>query len=306
MGNFLIVAQQVAILFVLMGVGFACRKTKLIDDSSIKGFVNLLILIVTPSLIMDCFQREYDPSMLSSLGIGFLVAIIAHFVVIGMAYAFVRHWADGTERVLRVAAVFSNAGFMGIPLEQAIFGDVGAFYGIIYVVVFNLFMWSWGLWVMGGKMKPVAMFVNPGTIGIILGLPLFFFSIHLPQVVHTPIHYIAGLNTPLAMVVIGYYLAGARLGAAIRMKMTILAAAIRLVIYPLLLTLAMYPFRHLLDRTMLLALITAASAPVAAMVSMFAAKYDRDIDVSVGIVSGTTLLSIVTMPIVIAIAMSVL
>lgn len=306
MNNFLIVAQQVAILFALMGVGAACRKTKLIDEDSIRGIVNLLILVVTPCLIVDCFQRDYDPAMLGSFGIGFLIAIAAHIVVIGMAYAFLRHWADGTERVLRIAAVFSNAGFMGIPLEQAVLGDVGAFYGIIYVVVFNLFMWSWGLWVMGGKMRMLAMFVNPGSVGIMLGLPLFFFSVHLPQVVHTPIHYIAGLNTPLAMIVIGFYLAGARLGAAIRMKMTILTAAIRLVIYPLILVAAMYPFRHLLDRTMLLSLVTAASAPVAAMVSMFAAKYHRDVDVSVGLVSGTTLLSIITMPVVIAIAMSVL
>ena len=306
MSNFLIVAQQVTMLFVLMGVGAACRKTRLIDEDSVKGMVNLLILLVTPCLIVDCFQRSFDPSMLKGLGVAFVIAVATHIVGIAIAYLLIHHWADGTVRVLRTAEVFSNAGFMGIPLEQAVLGDVGTFYGIVYVAVFNLFMWSWGLWVMGGKMKPMAMFVNPGTVGIALGLPLFFFSVRLPTMLHSPVHWMAGLNTPLAMIVIGYYLAGSRLAAALRMKMLVLSAVLRLLGVPLLLVAALYPFRHVFDRTMMLATVTAASAPVAAMVSMFAAKFDRDVDASVGIVSGTTLLSILTMPVVIALAMTVL
>ena len=84
------------------------------------------------------------------------------------------------------------------------------------------------------------------------------------------------------------------------------ATVVRLVICPLLVIAALYPFRQALDRNMMLAMAVAASAPVAAMVSMFAAKFRRDVDVSVAVVSGTTLLSILTMPVVIALAMTVL
>ena len=80
----------------------------------------------------------------------------------------------------------------------------------------------------------------------------------------------------------------------------------RLIVCPLALTFALYPFRSQLDRVMMLSLVAAASAPVAATVTMFASKYGRDVDLSVGVVSGTTILSIVTMPTVIALAMSVL
>ena len=315
--NFLIVAQQVAVLFVLMGFGAAMRKAGFFKENAIDGIVNVLILVVTPCLIVDVFQRPFEPSMLKGLGLAFLIAVLAHVVLILLAKAAVQHRDENIRRPLRLAAVFSNAGFMGIPLEQAVLGDVGVFYGIVYVVVFNLFMWSWGLKTMekgegrkekGGSGKGLSLktVVNPGTVGLALGAPFFFLSVKLPTVISMPLHHMANLNTPLAMIVIGYALAGAEFGKVLRTGSVYVATLVRLVICPLLVIAALYPFRHALDRNMMLAMTVAASAPVAAMVSMFASKFNRDVDVSVAIVSGTTLLSILTMPVVIAFAMAVL
>ena len=145
MTNFLTVAQQVAVLFALMGVGAAMRWTRLLRDAAIDGMVNLLILIVTPCIIVDVFQRPFSPSMLKGLGIAFALAVAAHLAVIALSRLAVRHRDENVQRPMRLAAVFSNAGFMGLPLEQAVLGDEGVFYGIVYVAVFNLFMWSWGL-----------------------------------------------------------------------------------------------------------------------------------------------------------------
>jgi len=315
MDNLLLVAGQVGVLFALMAVGAVCRRAKLLDDASVKGVVNVLILVVTPCLIVDCFQRPFDPARMKALGVAFGVALAAHAVLVLAAALLFRRMrcAEGTRCVLALATVFSNAGFMGIPLEHAIFGDDGVFFGIAYVVVFNLVMWSWGFCVMkgvdvrhlGGEQLRTVL-VNPGTVGIAVGLPLFVCSMRLPEVVGEPVRLLAGLNTPLAMLVIGYHLAGAKLGAVLRMGGAYVAAGVRLVACPLALTAAFWFFRDRLDRTMMLSLVTASSAPVAAMVSMFAAKFGRDVDTSVGLVSGTTLLSIVTMPVVIAVAMAVL
>ena len=314
--NFLIVALQVAILFVLMGFGAAMRRAGLFRENAIDGIVNVLILVVTPCLVVDVFQRPFDPSMLKGLGCAFALAALVHVIMIVLSGLVLRHRDENVRRPLRLAAVFSNAGFMGVPLEQAVLGDVGVFYGIVYVVVFNLFMWSWGLrtmcaegtWEGGGGKGPMnlKMWINPGTVGIALGLPLFFLSVKLPAVIGVPIHHMANLNTPLAMIVIGYALAGAKFGKVLRTGAVYVATVLRLVVCPLLAVLALYPFRRMLDRNMMLAMAVAASAPVAAMVSMFAAKYRRDVDVSVTIVSGTTLLSILTMPVDIALAMAVL
>ena len=312
MQNLVTVSVQVAILFVLMAVGAAARRLRLVDERSIGGMVNVLILIVTPCLIVDVFQRPFEAAMLDSFGRAFLIAFIAHVAVILLARLTARG-DDSSRPVLRVATVFSNAGFMGIPLEQAILGPEGVFYGIVYVIMFNVFMWSWGLYEMKGGGRLAAewrairpMLVNPGTIGIALGLPLFLFSLSLPSVVKTPVSLLAGLNTPLAMLVIGYYLAGADFRRVLSSPAAYLAAFVRLVAFPLAFVGVLWLLRARLDRTMMLALTIAASAPVGAMVTMFASRYGRDVDLSVGLVSGTTLLSIVTMPPVIALAMEVL
>ena len=317
MQNLATVAAQVGVLFALMAVGAVCRRVRLVDETAVKGIVNVLLLVVTPSLIVDSFQRPFDSSMMHGFFWAFAIASFAHVAIILLACLFSRG-DDRSRPVLRLAMVFSNAGFMGIPLEQAILGAEGVFYGIVYVVVFNFFMWSWGLYEMKFKVESGKsevglrtkelrpMFVNPGTVGIAIGLPLFFASVSLPAIVKTPISLLAGLNTPLAMLVIGFYLAGADFRRVVRMPSAYLAAAVRLVVFPLALLALLYPLRSHFPREMMLALVTAASAPVAAMVSMFASKFGRDVDLSVGLVSGTTLLSILTMPPVIALAMEVL
>ncbi len=317
MQNLATVAAQVGVLFALMAVGAVCRRVRLVDEASVKGIVNVLLLVVTPSLIIDSFQRPFEPAMVHGFLWAFAIAAFAHVAIILFARLFSRG-DDRSRPVLRLAMVFSNAGFMGIPLEQAILGAEGVFYGIVYVVVFNFFMWSWGLYEMKFKVESEKfkvgfrakdlrpMIVNPGTVGIAIGLPLFFASVSLPAILKTPVHLLAELNTPLAMLVIGFYLASADFRRVIRMPSAYLAAAVRLVAYPLAMVALLFPLRAHFPREMMLALVTAASAPVAAMVSMFASKFERDVDLSVGLVSGTTLLSILTMPPVIALAMEVL
>ena len=319
MENLLEVAQQVAVLFVMMGVGAALRRLRMLDDAAVGGMVNLLMFVVTPCVVVDCFQRPFDGAMLGGLGIAFAIASLGHLALIAIAALCVRCRGEDTRRTLMLAAVFSNAGFMGLPLEQAILGQRGVFFGAVYVVVFNLFIWSWGVKAMGGGGKEEGrgkreegrgavwkMVLNPGTVGIALGLPIFLLSVRLPAVVAVPVHHLSDLNTPLAMVAIGYSLAGARLGRVARTGGVWVASAIRLFVSPLVLVAMMYPFRRSLDADMMLAMVIAASAPVAAMVSIFASKFRRDVDAGVAVVSGTTLASIATMPFVVAFAKYVL
>ena len=306
MENLITVATQVAILFALIGVGFFCRKTKLLNDASISGLVNILLIIVTPCLVIDVFQRPFEPGKIYALTIAFLVSLTAHIIMIALAAACFKRCEHKTRAVFKCATVFSNAGFMGIPLEKAILGDEGVFFGIVYVVIFNLVIWSWGIKIMGGGSGWRKTLINPGTIGLMAGLPLFLFSVELPEVVKKPIHMLSLLNTPIPMIVIGYYLAGSKFSRVIQEPGAWLSGFLRLIVCPLILIVAFYPFRGNLDRIMMLALVTAASAPVAAMVSMFASKYGHDAEVSAGLVSVSTLLSIVTMPPIIALAMAIL
>lgn len=305
--GFLLTAQQVGVLFTLMAVGYIFRRRGLIADAFVKGCVNLLLLIVTPCLIVHVFQRPFSQTMFENLGWALATAFAAHIIGIIFAEICFRNTDDMKRGVLKFATVFSNAGFMGIPLEYAILGPEGAFYGAVYVVVFNLLCWTYGLKTVCGHVRDMnrrVIFVNPGTIGIAVGLPLFLTSATLPTIIHDPVKYISDLNTPLAMLVIGFYLADARFAAYFRCVPALVASGLRLVAIPALVVAGLVAVRGFgLDPTMAIALTASASAPVAAMNTMFASKYGRDVDVSVGLVAVTTLLSILTMPILVGLAM---
>lgn len=309
MENFLLVFERVAILFLLMGVGLWCRRSKLLGDTAVKGVVDLLVIVVTPAVIVDVFARDFDPAMLKGLGIAAILSFAIHFAAILFAKLTIHEQNRDTEPVLKLAIVFTNSGFMGIPMERAILGDVGVFYGVVYMVVFNLLIWSYGIKMMrrgiGSRARMIrSVLLNPGTIGLALGLLVFLMPYKLPEVIKLPVGNLADLNTPLAMIIIGYYLGGAKLGIALKRFKTIFAMFARLVIVPLAFIAAIYPLKSSIDPMIVLALAIAVSAPTAAMVSMFAAKFNRDVDTSVALVSASTALSIITMPIIIALALT--
>jgi predicted permease len=308
-GGFLLTAQQVAILFALMAVGYACRRKGLFSDAFVKGAVNLLLLVVTPCLIIHVFQRPFTKELLANLGMALAAAFFAHGVGLLFAETCFRRVDEMRKGILKFGTVFSNGGFMAIPLEYALLGAEGAFYGAVYVVVFNLLCWTYGLKVMCGHLKGLdkrILFVNPGTIGITVGLPLFLTSTTLPQLIGEPIRYLSELNTPLAMIIIGYYLADARFSAYFRCAPALVASGLRLLVIPSIVLAVLMMIRGFgLDPVMAVALTASASAPVAAMDSMFAAKYGKDVDLSVGLVSVTTLISIITMPFIVGVAMSI-
>ena len=315
--NIILVSKQVGVLFALMSVGFFCNRRRLLNDVAIKGVTELLVLIVTPCVIIHSFiQQTFSPSLLGDLGWALAAAIFSH-VVGSMIALFCLHDRDARrEGVLRFAAIFSNAGFMGLPLEYAILGADGVFFGAMYVVVFNIACWTWGVAVMckGAKVTNLrSILVNPGTVGVALGLPFFLFSMKLPEVVGRPLEMLADLNTPLAMIMVGWYLAESGKckveSVKCKMKGTFLifkVGALRLLIVPLAVIGALVGLRACvpsLNPVMAVAIVTAASAPVAALTTVIAARYDRDVTTATGLVSGTTLLSILTMPPIIGFAL---
>ena len=298
-----LVSKQVGVLFALMVVGFLCNRRKLLNAVAIKGVTELLVLIVTPCVIVHSFiQQKFAPSLLGDLGWALAVSVFAHVVGAAIAFLCLHDRNPNRGGVLRFAVIFSNAGFMGIPLEYALLGADGVFFGAMYVVVFNLVCWSLGVAVMCRGMKNVglrALFVNAGTVGVALGLPFFLFSLNLPEVVGRPVEMLADLNTPLAMIMVGWYLAETDFRPVLRCGAAYGVAALRLVAVPLVVIAAFVGVRACvpaLNPVMAVAISTAAAAPTAALTTVIAARYDKDVSTATSLVSGTTLLSILTMP----------
>ena len=298
--DFFTVATNVLTLFLLIGVGVVCAKTKLLGESAVKALANLVLYIATPCVIVKSCIREFDPGMLWGFLTVVAVAAVNHGVLILLARVVFRDRDEGRRRVFRVATVFSNAGYMAIPLQQAILGDVGVFYCAAYVIVFNVFLWTYGLMEMSGerRLSVRTILLNPGVIGVAVGLTLFVLPIPVPALIADGIGHLAALNTPVPMLIVGFYLAQTDLLGALKDGRGWLCIALRLVVTPLLALGALLLCGVRGD--LLTSCMICIATPVATACTMFATRFDRLPRLSVNLVSLSTLLSVVTLPLMVA------
>jgi len=299
--NILTVGNYVLILFILIAVGFLCNKTKILTDSALKGLTNFVLYVVTPCVIVNSYQREFDKNMLRGLFITVIAAVLSFAINILMAHVFVKDKDKIKEKTLRFGAVFSNCGYMSLPLQEAMLGETGVFYGATYIAVFQIVLWTYGVVLMSGSVKNISLkkiFINPGVLSTAIGLLLYVFSISIPFTVLEPIKYLAALNTPIPMVIVGYYLAQASLG--LKGFASYVSVILRLIVSPLIMIAIMLIFGVKGD--IAIACTIAASAPVAATTTMFCENFDGDTTLSAALVSITTIISIITMPLVVALS----
>lgn len=301
--NFFMVGQQVLILFVLILIGVCCSKLKIINEKSIAGMTNIVLYFVTPCVIIKSFQRTLKAEMVKGLLIVFGIAFVIHIISILITKIFLKDNDENRLKVLRFSVIFSNCGFMSLPLQQALMGDDGVFYGAVYVAAFNIIVWSYGLFLMSGSKSDISikkLVLNPGLIGVALGLVLAICSIKLPYVIAQPVGYLAALNTPLPMIIIGFYVAQLDFKNLFKDVKKHISILLKLVVIPLLSIGVMILFG--VRNELLVVCTIAASAPAAAMTTMFSTKFNRDTKLSAELVALSTLISMITMPIIIAFA----
>ncbi len=301
------VATQVAVLFILIGIGFLCSKKDIFDEHTIKHFTHFILYFVTPTVIINSFNREYDPLLVKKLLVSSGCAVLAHALAIALSYILIHDREQAKRAVLRYGVIFSNCGYMALPLQNAILGSEGVFLGTAYIGIFNLITWTYGLVLMSGSFREInirKVFINPGIIGIAAGLLIFLTPFKLPVILASPIQHLANLNTPLPMFIIGFYLAQIKSFAVLRDPKIILGIAMRLILCPLSVMGVMFLLG--IRDNILPCMVIASSAPTAANTTMFAAKYEKDTQVSVTMVAMSTLFSILTMPVLVTLAMSLM
>lgn len=297
------VFTQVVILFILILLGVILNKVKILNDSAIKGMTDVILYIVTPAAIIKSFIRDYSPQLLKNLGIGIVATFLAHIIFILISLLLIRSRNISRKKVLQFGIIFSNCGYMSLPLLQAVLGDDGVFYGATYIAVFQMVIWSYGIFLMGDGLKtvtPKKVLLSPGLIGFLIAFVIFFFEIPMPTVIREPISYMASLNTPLPMIIIGYHLANSNIIKGLTDLNLLFATFLKLAVLPIIVTLGFFAFG--LKGTMPLAITICASAPTAAINTMFAVKFGRDTSLSVTMVSLSTLLSIISMPLIVTLA----
>lgn len=297
------VGTQVLILFILIGVGCICGKASFITNRTARQLTDIILYIVTPCVIIDAYQLDFEQEILTNLGIVVLFTIIIFTISIAIVTAVFRGKNKSSTAVMRFGTIFSNCGFMSLPLQRALIGTEGVLYGAAFLAVFNIVMWSYGVVCMSGNTKQLSvkkLILNPGVIGVIIALTFFLTSFRLPFVLASPVEYLSMLNTPIPMIIIGYYLSKINVLRGLKDGSAWLAVTLRLVIIPLISFALLYAVG--IRGAMITSFMISVSAPVAASATMFATKFNKDTNLSVRLVSLSTMLSIVTMPIMVSLS----
>lgn len=295
----LIALRQTAVMFLLMGIGWAlCRGGKISRDGS-RELANLLLYVILPSAILNAFCTEYTAEksrrLLCAFGLSLAALLLA---VLVSRLIFRRHPID------HFGAAFSNAGFMGLPLIQALLGSEAVIYSAPFIALLNFLQWTYGVSVLTGQKGGLTLrktVTNPILLSLAAGLACFYLRITLPGVLSTTVSSVAAMNSPAAMIILGVYLAQTDLRSLFTAPRLYANAAVRLLLIPGL-TLAMFGLLPASLREARLALLIAASAPVGANVAVYAQLNHLDYTYASKSVCLSTLLSIGTLPLVIALA----
>lgn len=316
---FLTVFSKVALLFIIIALGFVCKKINMLTKEANKCLADIVMYFVTPCVIINAFSstaysKDELFGILKNIGIVAAVTTVLHVVMIFAVIFIFRMKNENIKRVMRFGAVFSNAGFIALPLAQALIdtegSHEGALYAAVFLAVFNIVLWTWGLFDMSGNAGDInikKIILNPGVVGVVVGLflfvsPLFInigdnAGIKLPSVLADAIAAIAALNLPIPMLLVGYYLANADIKAALKDKWSYICIVLRLLVFPLITLGVLYLIG--LRGNPLTVCVIGASAPVGATTTIFAAKFDKDTELSVRLVALSTIFSMLTMPVIV-------
>lgn len=291
------VVGKVAVIMLLIVVGYFVTKRGIFTERGASEVTTLLIKLVTPCVIVNSFLGNTGTLGAYELLMAMALPALWMAAALGISLLAFRKEPPERQKVLRFSVLFSNTGFMGIPLVQGIVGDTGVIYASFGVVVFNILCWTYGYSMMSGgaKLNLKTILLNPGIVGLLFGLPLYFLRLELPGILAEPVGYLADLNTPLAMLVVGSYIAKVDLHSFISDFSVYKASFLRLLLCPgvfLLMLLLLRPREDLFLSNMI-----QASAPVAANSVLFAVQFKRDSELASKLVAVSTVLSILTIPV---------
>lgn len=304
---FILIFEQLLKMFFIMVLAFVCYKIRLVDQNGNKTVSNLLLLVVNPILIITVYQTEYDPELVRGLLLAFAAAAATHILGIIISTLLIRPKAGADYCIERFNAMYSNCGFIGIPLIGSVLGDTGVFYLSAYMVMFNLFSWTHGVILMEKKFSLKNLregLVSPMFIATLIAVLLFFLQLKIPSALLDSMNYIADMNTPLAMMVAGFSVAQADIGKMCRNLRLYYTSVIKLILIPLC-TIPLLMLFHLPSEVSMTVLI-AAACPSATTGTMMAIRYKQNYTYSSEIFSLTTVLAVLTMPVLVLIAEQVL
>ncbi|MDF2889886.1 MAG: permease [Clostridia bacterium] len=277
----MVILQQLLILFCMMIVGYFIKKLKIVTDNFNKEVSNLIVYVTLPAYLINSMSFSFSKNILLGSKDIFIASILIYIVQIVMAYGFVRMFKINKSEVAvyQFSMVFGNVGFMGYPIVDLLYGNIGVFYTAIFNITFNTLVWTLGVYFYTKDQYKFSLkeflksITNPGIVALIIGFVLFLLSIPIPESIKHILNMLGSLTTPLILIYIGTILAKMKLKEILDLK-AILLTVFRLIVIPVII----YVLLRILGfkEDLLVIPVILSAMPVATFAAMLAEKYNND------------------------------
>jgi len=301
--------QQMIVLFLVMLVGFLAYKRGFIDDNTGKKLSSIVVNIANPALILSSIlsmdKTVTGKELMTTVVIA--AAVFGGLLLISVFVPVLFRVEKSGYGAYRVMTVFSNIGFMGFPIISSVYGSGALLYATLFLIPYNILIYTYGVYTMksgreGEKEKiRLGQILNIGVIACILAILLFAFHVKLPDFLASVITMLSNLTAPLSMMVIGASMAVIDFKKLLGDYRLLLFSLFKLLVLPILGTLLVKRF---VDSEIICGVtMVMLATPVGSMTAMLAQEYDGDYELASRGVMLSTLLSVVTLPIVSAVVM---
>lgn len=300
-----VVLFQMIQLFLVLGLGYLLFKIHILDEDFNKKLTRLLLNVTLPGVILSSVLKSSASQDAKNVLIVFVIGIVIYLLmpVLGFIITKLLKTPKAQQGLYMFMLVFSNIGFMGIPVMNAIYGNDSIFYLSIYNMLFNLFLYTVGARIMCyGTVQKIEMslkqLLTPGMVASVIALVFYFTGFKPHTIIIDTCDMIGSLTTPLAMMIIGSTLAKLPLKEVFTEIRVYPFTIIKQVIIP---AISYYVLKMIITDPLVLGVtLITISMPVANTAVLFATEYKSDEALAAKTVFITTLLSIITIPMIVA------
>ena len=297
--SFFTVLFQMLALLIMIGAGWLAAVRHMLDEHTNNQISSMIVSILNPLLVLSSAADAVGTISLRLLGfVGMIaVAMFLFFILAGKLLSPLFDRDKSQQKIFQLMFVFSNLSFIGIPVISSILGAEYVVYVMVFMQVYTLFLYTYGIAVMDGQFSAASLkgMLNPGTLFSIAGLLLIIANIRLPDFLLTAVSYLGSAAPPLALMSVGYTLANSDLKKAFGNIRIYIFSAIKLLALPLLMIqiLKLLP----VDAPVLLVCAVIFGMPVGNMPLMLGTQKGLDCSTCTAAILVTTVLCVVTIPV---------
>lgn len=296
--------KQIAQFFIMIIMGYTLVKLKIVKSEDSKVLSMVCLYLIMPCVIINSFLIDFTPEKLKGLGLAVGVAIVIHFV----AWIFIKILGKvlNFNPVEKASVMYSNAANMVIPVVMSVLGDEWVLYSSAFVSVQLVLLWTHCKSMLsnekGFELKKI--YTNINLIAIFIGILLFITKIHIPSVLQGTLKSVGGTVAPISMIITGMIMAGAELKKVFVNGRIYLVLFFRMILFPFIVFLIIYftGVTNVMDNGAMILLVTfiATITPTASSITQMAQVYGNNEQYAGAINIMTTVASIITMPIMVA------